>query len=165
MANKNNALSYMQTAPMPAKDDPVRQRVKMLNEGVIQPGEGDPAFALKMKAMLQAEGQNEAQLQSQNAMMANDWRNSFQVNAPVDDPSKSIPAGDPMSQFLVQLSRGSKRGKMNYANQQIANQFLQARLQHLQDNPTPSELSLPGTGAQGHAQNMFNWLIGRPNAL
>lgn len=165
MGNKNNALSYINVDPKPAKDDPVRQRVKMLNEGMIQPGEGDPAFALKMKAMLQAEAQNEAQLKSQNAMIADDYRNSFKVNVPVDDPSKLIPGGDPMSDFLVKLSRGSQRGKMNYASQQIANQFLQARLEQLQNNPTPSELSLPGTGAKGHAQNMFNWLIGRPNAL
>ena len=164
MGNKNNAVSYMQMAPKPSKDDPIRQRVKMLNEGVIQPGEGDPAFALKMKAMLQAEGQDEAQLQSQNAMTANDYRNSFQVNEPMD-PTKQIPAGDPMSQFLVSLSRGSQRGKMNTSKQQMANQFLQARLQHLQNNPMPSELSLPGTGGSGHAQNMFNWLIGRSNAL
>ena len=165
MGNKNNAVAYMMTAPKPAKDDPGRQRVKMLNEGVIQPGEGDPAFALRMKSALEAEHQKEMDLQAQNAMVANDYRNSFHVNAMSDDPTKQYAAGDPMSQFLVSLSRGSQRGKMNASKQQMANQFLQARLQHLQNNPMPSELSLPGTGAKGHAQNMFNWLIGRPNAL
>ena len=127
----------------------------MLNEGVIQPGEGDPAFALKMKAMLQAEGQNEAQLQQQNAMTANDYQNSFQVNAPMD-PTKQIPAGDPMSQFLVKLSRGSDRGKMNFANQTIENKFLQGRLEDLKRTPMPAETVLPSDDIK---TKMFKWWL------
>lgn len=162
MGNKNNAVSYMQGNSVPAKDDPVRQRVMMLNSGEIKPGQGDPAFALRMQDALAAEREREAQLAAQNQSAVAEYLNGFQVT-PETSIAKQIPAGDPMSQYLVGLSRGSERGRMNYANQQIANKFLQGRLQDIQNRPVPAEIGSPGI--RGRLFELFRAALGEKQAL
>jgi hypothetical protein len=160
MADNRTYLSQLPQSPV--NETSARKRVQMLNSGVIQPGQGDPAFALRMQAALETERQRELALQAQNQQAAQQFRDGFVVNEPVPI-TKQIPGGDPMSNYLVHLSRMSPQGRkqgMKYASDNMQMMWDKERINNA---VMPAEVGSPGMG--GRMFDLFQMALGRKPAL
>jgi len=158
-----DARPYLSQLPQsPVNETSARKRVQMLNSGVIRPGQGDPAFALRMQAALEAGHQREMELQAQNQQAAQQFRDSFVVAEPVPI-TKQIPGGDPMSNYLVHLSRMSPQGRkqgMKYASDNIQMMWDKERINNA---VMPAEVGSPGY--KGRLFDLFRMAIGQKPAL
>lgn len=163
MADKNYLLNIPQK---PASLDPVRQRVQMLNAGQIQPGAGDPQFAVRMNQALELERQREMQLQIQRQLEREQLMASLPNgnNAPVD-PTYAPKPGTSIRNWLVTLSQRSPQGKLQMGINKMQDDALRQRILELQNSPMPSEVNMPGSGWKGQFQNVMGFAMGRGRAL
>lgn len=158
---------YLSSLPaVPAKVNQARQRVQMLNSGQIQPGEGDPQFAIRMNQALEAERQREMALQIQRQQEREAFMASLPNgnNAPVD-PTYAPKPGTSVRNWLTTLSQRSPQGKLQMGINLMNDRALAQRIQELQSSPMPSEVNMPGSGWKGQFQNVMGFAMGRGRAL